>query len=169
MLDEGDTPPDFTAPMATPEAAAEAERGAYTSDDVTRFWLTGALSDGPVVLAFYPGAWSRTCTRELCQVRDWRGDLAAEEADVYGVSVDTPWSLLAFVDEYDLNYPLISGFNNEIVADYGLRREEGVLAGIANRAVVVVAPDRTVTYAWETRESLDFPDLDAVAAAVRDA
>ncbi|MFC4357626.1 redoxin domain-containing protein [Halobium salinum] len=174
MLDVGDTAPEFTVPMATPEHAGDA--GAYTSDHVERFDLGEALEDGPVALAFFPGVFSRTCTQELCEMRDWHGEMAelggsAGGADdtaarVYGVSVDTPWSQLRFVDEYDLDYPLLSGFNSDLVADYGVRREDGILRGIAKRAVYVVAPDRTVAYAWLTEESLTFPDLDAVAEAM---
>jgi len=152
--------------MATPDAAAAAERGSYTGDDVARFELGAALADGPVALAFFPGLFSRTCTRELCQIRDWIDELTDLNAAVYGVSADTPWSALAFIDEYDIGYPLVSGVNNGIIADYGLRREAGPLAGIADRAVVVVAAERTVEYTWRATEPLTFPDLDELAAAI---
>ena len=167
MFEESDTAPAFAAPMATPENAGD--RGVYTSGHVEPFDLEEALADGPVVLAFFPGVYSRTCTEELCQFRDWTADLADLDAAVYGVSADTPWSQLAFIDEYDLDYPLLSGFNNDVIADYGLRREEGLLAGISNRAVLVVAPDRTVTYRWVVREPQVFPDLDAVEAGIETA
>jgi peroxiredoxin len=166
MITEGTAAPAVAAPMATPEAAAAAERGNYTGDDVARFELWAALADGPVALAFFPGVFSRTCTRELCRLRDWIDELTDLEAAVYGVSADTPWSALAFIDEYGIGYPLVSGFNNGVIADYGLRRESGLLSGIADRAVVVVAPDRTVTYAWRATEPLTFPDLDELEAAI---
>jgi len=188
MLDAGDDAPNVTAPMATPEAAGETDRGSYTGDDVREFSLPEALDDGPVVLAFYPGVYSRTCTQELCELRDWKADLAAADAPLYGVSVDSPWSLLAFIDEYDLQYPLVSGFNNDVIADFGVRRggrsapkdasgegtdprerEESIMRGIANRAVFVVAPDGTVTYTWKATEPLTFPDTDEVEAAVAEA
>ncbi|UIO99560.1 redoxin domain-containing protein [Halobaculum sp. CBA1158] len=169
MLEEGDEAPEVTAPMATPDAARETERGSYTSDDVSEFSLSDALADGPVVLAFYPGIYSRTCTRELCELRDWKADLADTDAPLYGVSVDSPWSLLAFIDEYDIGYPLVSGFNNDVIAEFGVRREESIMRGIANRAVFVVAPDGTVTYTWHATEPLTFPDTDEVEAAVASA
>lgn len=70
MLDVGDTATTFTAPMATPANAAG--KGEYTAADVAAFDLAEALVDGPVVLVFFPGAYSRTCTEELCAFRDWR-------------------------------------------------------------------------------------------------
>ena len=169
MLDVGDDAPDVTAPMATPEAAADTDRGSYTSDDVAEFSLSDALDDGPVVLAFYPGVYSRTCTQELCELRDWKADLADLDAPLYGVSVDAPWPLLAFVDEYDIGYPLVSGFNNDVIADFGVRVPDGLLAGIASRALFVVAPDGTVSYTWAQTETERLPDTDEVEAAVAEA
>ena len=166
MLQQGDRAPAVTAPMATPEAAAATDSGEYTSDDVDSFDLAAALADGPVVLAFFPGVFSRTCTRELCEFRDWLPEVARLDARVYGVSVDPPWPQLAFLERYGLGFPLVSGFNNDLVEAFGVREEEGPLAGIAQRSVFVVAPDRTVAYAWRATEPLTFPDLDAVEGAV---
>lgn len=164
MVEVGDTAPEFTAPMATPE---NAEKGSeYTAEHVAEFTLSDALVDGPVVLAFFPGVYSRTCTQELCEVRDWRAAVGDLDARVYGVSADTPWAQLAFVAEYDLTYPLLSGFNNSVVADYGMAVETGVLAGISGRAVFVVDEDGTVTYRWDGDGLRELPDLDAVAEAL---
>lgn len=106
--------------MAAPEAA-EGGSGEYTGDDVVAFSLEEALAEGPVVLAFFPWVFSRTCTREMCQIRNWWGDLGELEAGVYGVSADAPFPQLAFVDAYDLNFPLLSGFNSSVIDDYGGR------------------------------------------------
>ena len=165
MLEEGDTAPAFEAPMATPENAA-GKSGEYTSEEVEPFGLSDALAEGPVTLAFFPGAFSRTCTRELCQMRDWWTDLADLPGSVYGVSADPPFPQLAFVDAYDLPFPLLSTFNNEVLEGFDVRVEEGLLRGIARRSVFVLAPDRTVEYAWAADEPLTFPDLDAVASAM---
>ena len=164
MLDVGDTAPDFTAAMASPKNAANA--GEYTADDVESYTLSDALDDGPVVLAFFPGAFSRTCTQEMCGFRDWRSDLGTLDAQVYGVSADTPWSLLAFIQQYDLTYPLLSGFNNSVVEDYGMALEEGILAGLSGRAVFVVDTDRRVTYRWEGDGLRELPEMDAIEDAL---
>ena len=168
MLEEGDTAPTFEAPMSTPENAA-GKSGEYTSEEVEPFVLEDALAEGPVALAFFPGAFSRTCTRELCQMRDWWSDLAELPGAVYGVSADPPFPQLAFVDEYDLSFPLLSTFNNDVLRGFGVRVEEGILRGIARRSVFVLAPDRTVEYAWAADEPLTFPDLDEVTAAMESA
>jgi peroxiredoxin len=166
MLEEGERAPAFTAPMATPEAAADSESGEYTAEEVSTFELSAALADGPVVLAFFPGVFSRTCTREMCEFRDWLPEVGGLDAQVYGVSVDPPWPQLAFIERYGLGFPLVSGFNNDLIDRFGVRHGEGSLAGIAQRSVFVLAPDRTVEYAWGATEPLTFPDLDAVEGAV---
>lgn len=164
MLDVGDTAPTFTAPMATPANAAG--KGEYAAEDVEAFDLSTALADGPVVLAFFPGVFSRTCTQELCAVRDWRRGLGSLDAQVYGVSADTPWSQLAFIAEYGLDYPLLSGFNNTVIEDYGMALDEGLLAGLAGRAVFVVNEAGTVVYRWEGDGLRELPDLDAICEAL---
>lgn len=166
MLEEGERAPAFTAPMATPEAAAGSESGEYTADEVSTFELSAALADGPAVLAFFPGVFSRTCTQEMCEFRDWLPEVGGLEAEVYGVSVDPPWPQLAFIERYGLGFPLVSGFNTDVISRFGVRHDEGPLAGIAQRSVFVLAPDRTVRYAWRATEPLTFPDLDAVEGAV---
>ncbi|MDY6818379.1 MAG: redoxin domain-containing protein [Halobacteriales archaeon] len=168
MVKEWDRAPDFTAPIARPEAAA-GRRGEYTGEDVGSFTLSDRLVYGPVVLAFFPGVYSRTCTQELCDVRDWHDTLGDLDAQVYGVSADTPFSQLAFIDEYDLNFPLVSGFNTDVIAAYGVRNDEGQLAGIANRSMFVIDEEQTVTYRWEVHEPLTFPDLDEIEEAVESA
>lgn len=165
MLEAGDTAPAFEAPMATPENAA-GKSGEFTAEDVEPFALADALEEGAVVLAFFPGVFSRTCTREMCQIRDWWSDLADLPGSVYGVSADPPFPQLAFVDEYDLSFPLLSTFNNSVLEDFGVRADDGLLRGIARRSAFVVAPDRAVEYAWATEEPLTFPDLNAIATAM---
>jgi len=164
MLAESESAPTFRAPMATPENAGA--RGEYTGKHVESFELEDALADGPVVLAFFPGVYSRTCTKELCEFRDWLGELGDLDAAVYGVSVDSPWSQLAFIDEYGLPYPLLSGFNNTVIADYGLRVEEGLFEGIARRAVFVIDPDGTVVYRWQDDEPGVLPEMAEVEAEI---
>lgn len=164
MVEEGDTAPTFTAAMAAPEHASG--RGEYGPQEIEVFDLESALQEGPVVLAFFPGVYSGTCTQELCAFRDWRAEVGALDAQVVGVSADTPWSQLAFIDEYGLQYPLVSGFNNDVITDYDLRVPEGPLAGIAGRAVFVVDTDGTVAYKWTDEDPTVIPDVDEIEDAL---
>jgi len=163
MVREWDHAPDVNAPLARPENAAA--RGEYSGDHVESFTLSDRLMYGPVVLAFFPGVYSGLCTEELCTIRDWYDDLADLDAQVFGVSADTPWSQLAFIDEYDLTFPLVSGFNNDVIDEYGVRSEGGLLEGIANRSLFVIDEEGSVTYRWDA-EPGELPDLDEVRSAI---
>jgi peroxiredoxin len=163
MVREWDRAPDIDAPLARPENAAG--RGSYGGDDVEGFTLSDRLVYGPVVLAFIPGVYSGLCTDELCEMRDWYDGLADLDAQVFAVSADTPWSQLAFIQEYDLNFPLVSGFNSSVIEDYGVRVEEGPLAGIAGRSLFVIDEEQSVTYRWDAGPG-ELPDLTDVEAAL---
>ena len=84
--------------------------------------LSKVLPQGPVVLAFFPGAFSSTCQSEMCTFRDSMGDLAAAQAQVLGVSTDTFFALKAWSDQQRFGFPLLSDYNKEVIR--GLRRRE---------------------------------------------
>jgi len=105
-----------------------------------------------VVLAFFPAAFSSVCEKELCTFRDRLAQLNGANAQVYGISVDTFFTLKAFHDTQHLSFPLLSDFNKQVIRDYGVFNEDMVgLKGIAKRAVFVIDRDGIVRH----REVLD--------------
>src|SRR5467141_1303358 len=90
------------------------------------------LRGKPVVLAFFPAAFSSVCTKELCTFRDSLATLNQAAAQVYGISVDTFFTLKAFHDSEKLTFPLLSDFNKDTIRDYGVFNENMIgLKGIA--------------------------------------
>src|SRR5216110_866420 len=77
----------------------------------------------PVVLAFFPAAFSSVCTKELCTFRDSLARLNQARAQVYGISVDTFFTLKAFHDQQQLTFPLLSDFNKDVIRAYGAYNE----------------------------------------------
>src|SRR5690606_15176974 len=80
--------------------------------------LSTLVQSGPVVLAFFPAAFSATCTSELCTFRDRMAALRAVKAQVVGISVDTFFALKAFSEAQQLGFPLLSNFNKEVIRAY---------------------------------------------------
>jgi peroxiredoxin len=115
--------------------------------------LHDELGKGNVVLAFFPAAFSSVCTRELCTFRDQLGPLNhLAKAQVYGISVDTPFALKAFANDQKLTFPLLSDFNKDVIRAYDVFNPDMIgLKGIAKRAVFVIDRQGTVRY----REVLD--------------
>jgi glutaredoxin-dependent peroxiredoxin len=117
----------------------------------------------PVVLAFFPAAFSGVCTKELCTFRDSMARLNSAGAQVYGISVDTFFTLKAFQDAQRYNFPLLSDFNKQAIRDYGVFNEDMIgLKGIAKRAVFVIDKDGVVRHKEVLDDARNEPDYDQV-------
>jgi peroxiredoxin len=120
----------------------------------------------PVVLAFFPAAFSSTCTQELCTIRDQLASLNNTPVQVYGISVDTFFTLKAFQAEQKLTFPLLSDFNKEVIRLYGVFNEDMIgLKGIAKRAVFVLDKDGVVVHKEVLDDARHEPDYAKVFEA----
>jgi peroxiredoxin len=125
------------------------------------------LKGRPVVLAFFPAAFSSVCTKELCTFRDSLSRLNQAKAQVFGISVDTFFALKAFHTDQKLTFPLLSDFNKQTIRDYGVYNEDMIgLKGIAKRAVFVIDADGKVRYRQVLDDARNEPDYDAVYKAL---
>ena len=117
----------------------------------------------PVVLAFFPAAFSSVCTKELCTFRDRLSALNRADAEVFGISVDTFFTLKAFQKEQQLTFPLLSDFNKQVIRDYGVFNEDMIgLKGIAKRAVFVIDKDGVVRHSEVLADARAEPDYEKV-------
>jgi peroxiredoxin len=114
--------------------------------------LSQELASGNVVLAFFPGAFSGTCTKEFCNFRDTMSNFKNVNANVLGVSTDTFFTLKAWDDHERLGFPLLSDYNKEVINKYGVVNPDMIgLKNIAKRAIFVIDKSGVVRY----REVLD--------------
>ena len=121
----------------------------------------------PVVLAFFPAAFSSVCEKELCTFRDNLGQLNRAKAQVYGISVDTFFALKAFADQQRFNFPLLSDFNKQVIRDYGVYNEDMIgLKGIAKRAVFVLDANGVVRHREVLDDARNEPDYQKVYSAI---
>jgi peroxiredoxin len=117
----------------------------------------------PVVLAFFPAAFTGVCTKELCTFRDSMAKLNKANATVYGISVDTSFSLAAFKKEQNLNFPLLSDFNKEVIQAYGVFNPDMIgLKGIARRSTFVIDKDGIIRHAEVQDDARNEPNYDKV-------
>ena len=117
----------------------------------------------PVVLAFFPAAFSSVCTKELCTFQDALAQFNRTKAQVYGVSVDTFFTLKAFQDSQKLAFPLLSDFNKDVIHAYGVFNADMIgLKGIAKRAVFVLDKDGVVRYREVLEDARNEPNYEAV-------
>ncbi len=130
--------------------------------------LAERVGDRPVVLLFFPLAFSPTCTDEMCAMRDEWSAWEDLDADVLGISVDSPFITQKFRDEHDLPFPVLSDFNREVVREYGVLQEDFYgLKGVAKRAVFVIGGDGRVAYRWVSEDAGVEPDYEEMRQALR--
>ena len=125
------------------------------------------LKGKPVVLAFFPAAFSSVCAKEMCTFRDSMAQLGKANAQVFGISVDTFFTLKAFQEQQKLTFPLLSDFNKQVIRDYGVFNEDMIgLKGIAKRAVFVIDKDGIVRHQEVLEDARNEPNYDAVFTAL---
>ena len=149
-VDVGSKAPDFT----------------LANQDRQLITLSG-LQGASVVLAFFPAAFSSVCAKEMCTLRDSLGRLNQANAQVFGISVDTFFTLKAFQDQQALTFPLLSDFNKQVIRDYGVFNEDMIgLKGIAKRAVFVIDKTGIVRHREVLDDARNEPDYDKVFEAL---
>jgi peroxiredoxin len=147
----GATAPDFTLP----------------NQDRQPVTLSAALAAGPVVLAFFPAAFSATCQQELCTFRDSMATLAAAKAQVFGISTDTFFALKAWGDQQRFGFPLLSDYNKNVIQSYGVVNPDMIgLKDIAKRAVFVIDHQGIVRHAEVLDDARNEPDYGKVMEVV---
>jgi peroxiredoxin len=120
------------------------------------------------VLAFFPAAFSSVCTTELCTFRDRISSLNSVNAQVYGISVDTFFTLKAFQKDQGLTFPLLSDFNKSVIRDYQVFNEDMIgMKGIAKRAVFLLDQKGIVRHAEVLEDARNEPNYEALFAALK--
>ena len=125
---------------------------------------------GTVVLAFFPFAFSGVCDKEMCTFRDGFGALRSAGAQLVGVSVDSSFSLKAFAQTYNLEFPLLSDFNKKVTKLYGVLQDPWAglgYKGVAKRSTFVVDGRGMLRQRWVTDVPSEEPPYGEVLKAVQ--
>jgi peroxiredoxin len=122
-----------------------------------------------VILHFFPFAFTGTCTTQLCTMRDNFGYYDELNAVILGISVDSPFTLAKFKEEYQYQFGLLSDFNKEVSPAYGAFYEVFHLGlkGVSKRAAFVIDEEQNIVYAEVLDVATDLPDFSAIAEAVK--
>ncbi|WP_420453897.1 redoxin domain-containing protein [Rubrivirga sp.] len=153
-LSPGDDAPDFT----------------LYDDSNNAFSLEEARQDGPVVLLFFPGAFTSVCTTELNTVGNDYDRYTDLGAQVVGISTDSPFALAEFKKANGFPFRLLSDHDGEVAESYGAKYDHDFtpmkLDRIAKRAAFVVDTDGTLQYVEVLDNAGEQPDFDAVLDAL---
>lgn len=148
-------------------AGSKAPDFTLVNQDRENVTLSQELSKGNVVLAFFPGAFSGTCTKEMCNFRDTMGNFKNVNAKVLGVCTDTFFTLKAWDDQQKLGFPLLSDYNKEVINAYGVVNPDMIgLKNIAKRAVFVIDKGGVVRYSEVLEDARNEPDYAKLTEAL---
>ena len=117
--------------------------------------LSALLTDGPVVLFFYPAAMTPGCTKEACHFRDLAAEFAAVGANRVGISVDPVQKQAKFADKQNFDYPLLSDTEGKVATQFGVKR--GLLGKLipVKRTTFVIGTDRKLLDVISSELSMD--------------
>ena len=151
-LQIGNTAPDFTLYNTEKQAIKLSE-----------------LKGHNVVLLFFPLAFTSTCTKELCGVRDDIANYEGLNAKVFGISVDSIFSLGQFKKEQGLNFDLLSDFNKEASTAYDCLYDQFVLEmkGVSKRSAFLIDGNGIIQYAEVLESAGDIPDLELLKSHIK--
>lgn len=114
-----------------------------------------------VVLAFFPGAFTGVCTKEMCAFRDSMSGFNSLDAKVLAISVDTPFALAKFAEANNLNFDLLSDHGKDLINELGIVHKNFIglsRLDVAKRSVFVLDKTGMVTYAWVSDDPSKEPD-----------
>lgn len=145
----GDQAPDFRLPATGPQ------------DTVSLGEFRGRKN---VVLLFFPFAFSPVCTQEMCAVRDtYLSRFNGLDAQVLGISVDSPFSLKAWAKQENFDFPLLSDFNKDVAKAYDVYHGELFgFQGVAKRAAFVIDKEGIIRYRWVSDDPKVLPDQEEI-------
>jgi peroxiredoxin len=149
--------------MMSAQVGREAPDFTLKNTDMEDVTLSSYRGQKNVVLLFMPLAFSSVCTREVCSVRDNLNAYSTLNAEVLGISVDSPFSQKAWKEKENLNFTLLSDFNREVVKAYGAQYDRlGTFEGVAKRSAFVIDKEGKVQYAEVLESAGDLPNFDKI-------
>jgi peroxiredoxin len=154
-------------PLAVGSKAPDFTLKTKTADGLKDIKLSDNFGKKQTVLLFYPLAFTGTCTQEMCDMTNGMDEYAGLGAEVYGISVDSPFANEAWAKQHKIGLTLLSDLNKTTTKAYDVMFPG--LAGIGDtsaRAAFVIGKDGVIKYSEVTATPKDLPNFAAVKAAL---
>ncbi|MEL0061148.1 MAG: redoxin domain-containing protein [Limisphaerales bacterium] len=138
------------------------------AEGVSDISLSSNIGQKNTVILFFPLAFTGVCTTELCDVTAGLGQYSDLNADVIGISVDSPFAQEAWAQKENIGITLASDLNKKTAADYGVLLDDLLGFGATSaRAAFVVDKDGVVQYSEQTPTPKDLPNFDAIQETLK--
>lgn len=138
------------------------------SSDMEEVSLSSFKGEKNVVLLFVPFAFTGVCTTELCTTSENLGAYSDLNAEVFGISGDSPFSLKNWKQKEGITITLLSDYNHGTTKAYGAAYEDFLgFSDVAKRSAFVVDKAGVVQYAEVLESAGDLPNFDAIQEALK--
>ena len=138
------------------------------AEGVSDISLSSNIGQKNTIILFFPLAFTGVCTTELCDVTAGLSQYSDLNADVIGISVDSPFAQEAWAQKENIGITLASDLNKKTAADYGVLLDDLLGFGATSaRAAFVVDKDGVVQYSEQTPTPKDLPNFDAIKETLK--
>lgn len=139
-----------------------------TSTGLDAVTLSDQYAKKRVLLLFFPLAFTSVCVEEMCHVNATLAEYENLNAYVYGVSVDSPFSLEKMAQADQLKFPLLSDFNKTVATAYDVLFADLLgFKGVAKRAAFVIDTDGRILYSESSDDPKKLPNFESIKAALK--
>jgi len=160
-LSIGTKAPDFSLSSKTP-------------DGLKLVKLSDNFGKKNTVLLFFPMAFTGVCTTELCQASDGLDAYAEINAQVYGISGDSPFSLEVWAEKERIKVPLLSDYDHVVTKAYGVAYDSFApdrglpMGGVPKRSAFIIDRNGVIQYAESSDNPRQLPNFDAIEAKLNE-
>jgi peroxiredoxin len=158
----------ITMPLPIGSKAPDFTLKSKTADGLKDVQLSANFGHKQTVLLFFPAAFTGVCTQEMCDISSGLGNYAGLDAEVYGISVDSPFAQEAWAKQSGISVTLLSDLNKTVTRAYDVVFPNLIgMYETSARAAFVVGKDGLVKYSEQTPTPKDLPNFSAVQAALK--
>ena len=150
-------------PLAVGAKAPDFALRTKSPEGVTTVNLSDHLGKENVVLLFYPGAFTHICTQEMCDVTQGINAYSGLNADIIGISVDSPFAQEAWAQKEKIGLTIASDLNKKVAESYGTLLPDLLgMGAVSARAAFVIDRHGAIQYSEQTPTPKDLPNFKAI-------
>jgi glutaredoxin-dependent peroxiredoxin len=156
-LAAGNSAPDFTLKTKSSEGVADVK-------------LSANFGKKNTVLLFFPLAFTGVCTQEMCDISSELNAYKKMDAEVYGVSVDSPFAQEAWAKQSHISVTLLSDLNKEVAKAYDVLLPDLMgLGSVSARAAFVINKDGVIIHSEQTPSPKELPNFEKIQQVLKSA
>ena len=153
--------------LAVGKKAPEFTLKTKKADGVKDVALSGNFGKKNTVLLFFPLAFTGVCTQEMCDISKGLNEYSKMNAEVYGVSVDSPFAQEAWAQKENITITLLSDLNKKTAQAYDVLLPDLIgLGSVSARAAFVIDKNGVVQYSEQTPTPKDLPNFANIKSAL---